>query len=272
MPEGPETTLMTERVKNMLRGKIITNLETVNGKVKGSGLQQAQLSLPMSITKVCNNGKLMWFELETKLYEKWWLFVTFGLTGGWCRNSSCQHNRLKIVCTDGTELYYRDKTNYGSMTFTNDAKVAFNKQNDRGFNLFGEEQLTSKHLIDIINTLKKDMNICVFLMEQRYLSGIGNYLKSEIIYSAKLSPWSNIKKFTSSEVNRLYHSIIYVCNRAYLANGRTSNYSDLFSSDECTFEMQMMVYNKNMDILGNNIICDQTPDKRKTYWVKDVQE
>ena len=268
MPEGPETTRMTKRVKNMFFGKIITKLETVHDKIKEKGLLQAQQELPMMITDVINNGKLMWFEMETKTGEKWWLFVTFGLTGGWCKNALYGHNRLRIVCSDGTELYYRDKINYGSLTFTNDEKVALKKQKERGFNLFGEKQLTLKKFIDIINKPKKDISICEFLMEQRYLSGIGNYLKCEILYSAKISPWNTIKSLTLSELDKVHNSIIDMCNRAYQANGRTSNYTDLFSPDECTFGEQFMVYEKKEDPLGNKIICEQTPDKRKTYWVK----
>jgi DNA-formamidopyrimidine glycosylase len=265
MPEGPEVTKITELVRKLIISKNLTSVNSMYTKLKQKGLSEIQKVLPLTIKEIKNNGKLMWFELE----DNWYIFITFGLSGGFYKSTHSK-NRLQITCDDGTILYYRDKLNYGSLTFTNDPKVIKKKFSDRGFNLFGEDKLSLEHFTALLNKPRGDPNICDFLCtKQKYLSGIGNYLKCEILYHAKLSPYKTIKTLTKSEIKKLYNSIKEVSRKALIHNGRTSNYTDLIACEDCTFETQFMVYQKSDDPL---ITCEKTPDKRKTYYVKSIQK
>ena len=40
------------------------------------------------------------------------------------------------------------------------------------------------------------------LMNQKKISGVGNYLKSEILYASKISPYRLIKDLTDSEIKK----------------------------------------------------------------------
>lgn len=286
MPEGPEVTRITERVRELIKGKTVAKLETVFGKIKEKGLQNIQKELPLTVTDVKNNGKLMWIVFQNNSKEpketeetketketkkKWWLFVTFGLVGG-LYLSDHRSNRLRFTFSDDTVLYYRDSMNYGGLTFTKESNIAMKKIKERGFNLFGEEELHLEEFVKLLKKPRTDLNVCDFLSaKQKYLSGIGNYLKCEILYFAKLSPWKTIKKLTTKEVDLLHYYVVEICKRALNANGRTSNYTDLYKPNECTFEDHFMVYQKKEDPNGNKVTCEETPDKRKTYWCKAYQ-
>jgi endonuclease-8 len=273
MPEGPEVTRMTERVRELIINNSVCKIEKVFGNVKEKGLSVIQNLLPLKVIDIRNNGKLMWIEFETDSKIKWWLLVTFGLDGGWCKNPKNAYNRLFIECTNGTKLYYKDKLNYGSLTFTKDSHIFHKKTvEERGFNMFGPEELTLEHFVCLLKASKKDLNICEFIYKkQNILSGIGNYLKCEILYFAKISPWRSIKKLSQKEIELLHYYIVEICKRSYLRYGRTNKYSDLFTDDECTFSTQFMVYDKQYDPLTNKITHEKTPDDSKTYWVKDLQ-
>jgi formamidopyrimidine-DNA glycosylase len=280
MPEGPEVTRMTERVREMMLNVDVIKIERVFGNVKEKGLSNIQSALPLRVTDVNNNGKLMWFVFESlsnvidpSRHCKWWLIVTFGLDGGWCKDPKHSYNRLVLQGINDTKLYYKDKLNYGSLTFTNDP-IIFHTRTvvERGFNLFGKEELSLDYFTELLKSSKKEQNICDFIYKkQNILSGIGNYLKCEILYFSRISPWRSIKKLSQKEIELLHYYIVEICKRSYVRNGRTNLYSDLFTADECTFDTQFMVYNKQKDPLDYKVTHEKTPDESKTYWVKELQ-
>ena len=47
-------------------------------------------------------------------------------------------------------------------------------------------------------------------MDQTKISGIGNYLRSEIMYEAEINPFSYIIDLSETEINNLYKYIISI--------------------------------------------------------------
>jgi formamidopyrimidine-DNA glycosylase len=275
MPELIEVTRMTQKVKVMLLGKTVAN---ISGNMKGTGLLAIMSALKSNegglVTNVECNGKLMWIEFLAGDVV-WWGFFTFGLEGGWCSDPQNKNNRLCIECSDGTAVYLRDRINYGSYTFTSDPKVYQKKMKERGFNLNEVNLngvLTFEKFSDIVAQLKKDVSVCDFLLtKQNIVSGIGNYLKCEILYHAHISPFRTIKNLTLEELSSLHNSIVTVCNEALKTNGRTYKYSDFYTKDQCTFEDHYAVYEKQVDPFNNTVTKEKTSDGRYTYWVKALQ-
>ena len=97
------------------------------------------------------------------------------------------------------------------------------------------------------------------LIKQNYLcSGLGNYLKSEILYDAKINPNKTIDKFSDKEIKDLYNSIIKICNIMLKNEGR-----DLKT---------LQVYERKKDKNGYDVKYEKTPDRKYTYWVPEVQK
>jgi formamidopyrimidine-DNA glycosylase len=282
MPEGVEVTIMMRCVHNLICGKRITKFsQSSKSKMTFKGLENSDLEsiFPLTVVEVSNNGKLSWIEMKDEQTDmRYWLIQSYGLKGGW-NNAKTDHSRFSITIQDDENnsektLYYNDSINYGNQLFTNDVKVFQKKLKERGIDLSGE--FTYTQFSEKLNTLRKSWNICAFLMEQKYLSGIGNYLKCEILHEAKLSPHRDISKLyinmdpndnrlTGHESQALYNAIAKVYSEALSANGGTYKYCDLIPKDECTFKCK--VYNKEIDENGNTITCEKTLDKRKTFWV-----
>jgi formamidopyrimidine-DNA glycosylase len=106
----------------------------------------------------------------------------------------------------------------------------------------------------------KTKNITVFLTDQKMLSGIGNYLKSEILYYAKISPYKNLEDLSIHKIEKLYEAIKIVPRISYNYNGlSTSNRKGYFDS-------QLKVYKKSFSLK------EKTPDKATTYWKPSEQE
>jgi len=56
--------------------------------------------------------------------------------------------------------------------------------------------------------------IKALLLDQKTLSGIGNWVGDEVLYHAKLHPEQYCDEFNDGEIKRLYESIRYVCQTA----------------------------------------------------------
>ena len=113
-------------------------------------------------------------------------------------------------------------------------------------------------------------------MNQTLLSGIGNYLKCEILYDAHISPHTMTNSLTESQKESLALSITEIVKESLEHNGRILKYSDLLSYNEDKTlkeikQFNFKVYQKEKDDIGNTVKCEETLDKRKTYWVPKIQ-
>ena len=59
-------------------------------------------------------------------------------------------------------------------------------------------------------------------LDQRFIAGIGNYLRSEILFRARLTPARHAGQLTRSEVNRLARATVSITRRAYATGGVTN--------------------------------------------------
>jgi formamidopyrimidine-DNA glycosylase len=59
--------------------------------------------------------------------------------------------------------------------------------------------------------------ICVILLDQNFISGIGNYLRSEILYHAKINPFQKFGKIINNNKQiKILYKCIYNVSRYYL--------------------------------------------------------
>jgi len=134
--------------------------------------------------------------------------------------------------------------------------------NDKNMNYQVFKKIMDKH---------KEKNIVKVLMDQKYISGIGNYLKSEILYHSGINPHNIIKNIPESKMKELYQSARLKIVGSYNKGGASlRHYADI-DDKKGQFEFTFEVYNKKVDKNGYKVIAEDTLDKRRTYWVKEKQ-
>jgi formamidopyrimidine-DNA glycosylase len=130
--------------------------------------------------------------------------------------------------------------------------------------------LNEDEIRKIYNIIKKEKNfskivsakrikrriICEFLIEQDIISGIGNYVRAEVLYAAKINPNRFIDELDDDEVERLHASIKKIVNMADSHNGlsiddKVSNYVDIYGNMG-TYPAK--VYGKKKCPLGHDIV------------------
>lgn len=115
----------------------------------------------------------------------------------------------------------------------------------------------------IINK-KPLMPIEELLSNQKMLvSGIGNYLKSEIMYAAKIAPMRYIRDISENEWKSLYKIAKKISQ--YMMKAIVNNKED-------EYESHMYVYQKKEDPYGNIIKRYTNKLGRTVHWVSEVQQ
>jgi formamidopyrimidine-DNA glycosylase len=247
MPEGPEVRVYSEIINELIKGKEIIDIIP---RKENEKLNNFKINLPLKVLKVEAIGKLMYFILENDFV----IMFTFGLTGHFSTNEIGQgivryefifnslnkkvsfsklknkldidegikHTPIKLInsLTPDNKLYYIDQLNFGKPIFGNTSTLN-KKIKTLGIDILLTE-ITQTQFIEIIRKIiikKPDLSIYEFLMNQKYLCGIGNYLSHEILYHSKISPHRQINDLELPEIKKIYRVTCKIIKWSYKTQG-----------------------------------------------------
>ena len=277
MPEGPEVKTVTDWLSLNFTGcQIIDNSKFP--QINGTYIHQIHCK-----------GKQIFFVLdllsENRDYKinkinKLYLNSRLGMTGRWS-SSNTGHirfwmkvkyfyiNNLLDVNTYEVTIYNTDTRNFGNIEVFTEYQY-INKLNDIGPDLLSDIIDSKLWYQKIKNSRIKNKYISDYLLEQKYFSGIGNYLKSEILYRAKIRPNRSLVSLTDEEINTLLKISLETIRESYLCGGLTIK--DFWSPDGKRGEFKCKIYNRDKDDFGYTIIKEYFDTDRATYWVSEIQK
>ena len=238
MPEGPEVSIVANQVRKNLVGWTLVKINTVSGpysKSPGKKYLNLRMDLKNRFKKSClssvrTKGKMLYWELTPISNENVvvndYLVFGFGMTGGFTFNKvGHTHIRFEFLFTKGNNkktLYFIDQRNFGTLTFLH--REGLNaKLNNLGPDIIkvDEDTFVKQFRHDSI----KNNEIAKAMMNQKIVSGIGNYLRAEILYRAKIPPLAKVKDLSDEQLVALYKATNEVV-REVLDNGGSPNYKD----------------------------------------------
>tara|TARA_B100000768_G_C11211862_1_gene346388 strand:+ start:173 stop:982 length:810 start_codon:yes stop_codon:yes gene_type:complete len=268
MPEGPEVKNIVNELSKFLKNKNLNSILIHSGRYSKKypdNFLEFEKKLPLKILEVKCKGKFIWFQLE----NKWSIWNTLGMSGGWNLEKS-KHSHIEFL-VENQSIFFTDVRNFGTFKFCNDESKLNKKLKSLGPDILEKEF----NLEIFMKILKKksllNKTIPEVFMNQSHISGIGNYLKSEILYKSKISPFRVINSLSIYEIETLFTNIIKIANNSYKSGGATiRNYSNI-NSEEGTYTFQFKVYQMKKDPLGNIVQKIQTKDRRTTHWVPEIQ-
>jgi len=264
MPEGPEVKTVCDKLKPVIVGFTIEKL-IASPDLKSEG---EFLSLPVRILDLKTRGKKLIFVLEGS-----YLVSGLGMTGRWTWESN-KHTKLSIslskkvsvlnsTITLKKTLYYNDIRNFGKIKHMKELKLNVGKDVLQD-NISLEE-------FKVMLAKKKRSQICSFLLDQEFLSGIGNYLKSEILYMSRIHPKRKINTLNEKEIEDLLKYCIEIPKESYKCGGLTIN--DWWSPDNSPGVFPVKVYDKNGERDENGFLIqkDTFADGRGSFFVPELQ-
>lgn len=272
MPEGPETKKFVDQLCSTLDGFTLKEIKIISGRYakhgKPEGLEDFEKLLPLKLNEISCKGKFIYWTFKDTEFNIW---NTLGMSGSWSINSP--HKRVEFIFTnlDGIDqsIYFSDIRNFGTLKFSNSKKELLKKLNSIGPDMLSDPPSIAE--FESIIYAQGSKNLCQALMDQSVISGVGNYVKAESLYLAKISPHKFCSLLSKLEIEKLYNSIRNILTESYASGGSTlKTYKDLYGNVG-SYSGRFLIYGKKTDPLGNPVLTVETPDKRTTYWVPLVQ-
>ena len=305
MPEINEVRKYADFIKKKLKDQVIIDMKILNGRYKKNGpfenYKKLKNNIPLKLIDVKTKGKLIYLIFNNNMF----LVNRLGLVGGWCflknnkynydhtdiykyykkysdkevmdkwMNNQLKHLNFEIVTNQG-KLYYYDMLSYGTLKCI-DNEDELNKL----LNILGPDIMDINTTLEVFkNQILKKNNlnkpIGNVIVNQKIISGLGNYLRADILWLSKINPFRIVKDLSNNELELIFNNSkiltwgIYDEATAYklkIINKKTklpSDYNRLF-----------FIYMQEYDIYGNKIVKKELYDgsqKRFITYVPSIQK
>jgi formamidopyrimidine-DNA glycosylase len=253
MPEGPEVREYVDYIKPLLKDNELEDFILMSGKYLTQLLNESEeetdfiskvkmlkAQLPSRILDVKSKGKKIFITLENGYI----ITFTHGMTGKWSDKES-NHSRIKLEMKNGQRgdsgVYFDDVRSFGRVN------IQTQQEAKREWRRLGPDPLTEDlDVDDFIKRLGKKARSKVggVLLDQSIISGIGNYLRCDILWYSKLDAETRLGDMTEREKRRLFKNCVNMCR--YYAGMETS--LEITPED---FGRQTFVYMQDTDPYGN---------------------
>lgn len=261
MPESAEIKLQTDALRHGVIGRTIEKAETLSGRYIKKPIAGFDKLVGYRFDGVMCYGKLIVFLLrppEDTLKPTLTGLSTLGMTGWWVLNKknayvgNLKHARLQLTLNDRL-MTFVDQRNFG--TFKLGGKDTTKKKiNELGPDI-GFDQNPSDKLFERLARYAKRKTIAEAMLDQRIFAGVGNYIRADAMYNARIDPRTPALDLTRQQVGQLWTDAFVVANVAYAKATKFQN--------SC--------YGLSVDAHGNPIESYQDRGGRTVWWCPAIQ-
>jgi endonuclease-8 len=218
MPEGPEIWRTADSLNQALKDKTITNLyfafdelKEYETKLKGERVSRVE-ARGKAIVTFFDNDLVMYS--HNQLYGKWMLSNN-GIEPDTNRSlrvalHNDQHSAYLYSASE-IEILQKDKIDGHSYIK----------------NLGPDVLHPDTSYADILGQFNSDefqnRKLTTLLLDQGFISGIGNYLRSEIMFYAKVDPHLKLKQYSDEQKEALAQASVTLSRRSYKTGGITND-------------------------------------------------
>lgn len=267
MPEIAEVKKFVTQLSAQYQGQDLSSIKVVGGRFVKEGFSMPfpswSIKYPLKNVKFHSKGKFIYWEFDDNIF----FFITLGMSGSFGKQN--KHSAIEFEFSNG-KLYFNDIRHFGTFKIVTNRSELNKKLAGLGWDPFLEPQIPS----NLIPKLRKKNfePIGKLLMDQKLFAGLGNYLRSEILYASQINPFTRTIDLSDEDLLTVARNYRTIAEDAYQHGGATlATYSDMYGIAG-TFYQQFKVYGKKRDPLGNEVISQDGPDGRTVHWVPQVQK
>jgi len=267
MPEGPECRKYAEDLARRVSSRTLRGIEIVSGrylKKEPTGIEAFSNHLPMKVVGAGVHGKFIYWILGEELS----IWSTLGMTGAWSSEET-SHTRVRFQLDDGL-VYYNDQRNFGTLKFVRGKFQLIEKLKSMGPDMLAQD--VSDETFSAAIRAKPNWEITKALMDQGLIAGVGNYIKSDSLWMAGISPKRTISSLTDQELSALNRSIKHIMRESFQSGAAAIRTYKSIDGSTGEYSRDFLVYNQTEDPDGNKVIKENTKDGRSTFWVPELQK
>jgi formamidopyrimidine-DNA glycosylase len=286
MPEVIEVKEYTDFCNKYIKNKKLLNIKILNGRYKKhspfNGFKELLKTLPLKVVETKNKGKFMYIQLRKE--ESIYIGITLGLSGGWFFNpkklkkdtyihglngsryietdiekykeSALKHLNVEFVFENGS-LYFYDQLSFGTISIFNSLEIE-KKLKTIGLDIMDLNTSFDMFQNALLHKTNLNKEIGNALMNQKYISGIGNYLRADALWLSKINPFIKVKSLSNNDVKKIYHNVRLLIwgqyNKKLGIQYGIINKSDKLPID---YNRNFFVYQQETDIYGKQVFKEK---------------
>ena len=287
MPELPEVEIVKQSLEKSIIFQKINDVLIKNRNLRFKIQNNFKNLLKnKKIVKVSRRSKYLIVHLEKEQF----LIIHFGMSGTLhllnnnnnnkytnlsfyhSKTIPKKHNHVSIQFSK-FKIIYNDPRRFGFM------KVLFSEKELNDFFIgYGPEPLSSNFNFDYLKKKLKNKkkNIKSLLLDQIFISGIGNIYANEILFYSKINPYKKGKNLNNYEIQNIIKFSKYVLKKAIKKGGSTIKNFKNAKGYSGSFQKEFKVYEReNEKCLKKNckgIIKKIVISNRSTFLCKYCQK
>ena len=208
-------------------------------------------------------------------YPVIWEYMTNNNANEWFEGA-LDHLNVEFVMNDGRKGYFYDQLSFGTLKLIERRGALEKKLRELGADMLDESTTFEVFKKVMSKKANKGKAIGNVLVNQRLVSGVGNYLRADALWMARISPFRKVGELSDVELERIYKSI------------RALMWGDLAPEDALKkgyigadfkiphdYGREFFVYMQEKDLDGRKVVKEELYEgsqKRNIYWVPEVQK
>ncbi len=218
MPEGPETRRAADRLNEALEGRVAQEVFFAFPELKR--FEQALTGRVVRNVEARGKAMLVRFRGGTNVYSHNQLYGKWHVSRAGTLPKTRRSLRFAVHGEDKSALLYS----------ASEIEVLRDQQlrTHRYLGQLGPDVLhPDTRVEDVLGRLNdprwSGRALAGILMEQSFLAGLGNYLRSEILFESEISPAMRSRDLSKSQRRKLARAILRVARRSYQTGGITND-------------------------------------------------
>ena len=287
MPELPEVEIVKQSLNKKIKLGIIKKVLVRNRNLRFKIPPNFEKNLKNKVViKIKRLSKYIILELSNQIY----LIIHLGMSGTIhlinkdsknsftntsfysTRKLPIKHNHIEILFSK-FKIIYNDPRRFGFFKIINGKKELnhfFSKLGPEPFSKFFNYSYLLK------NFKNKKKNIKNFLIDQKFVSGIGNIYASEILYYSGIDPFKEANKIAKHEYKKIINFSKIVLQDSIKKGGSSIRDFKNTSGTEGLFQNNFKVYQRNnLNCLKkkcSGVIVKKFISKRSTFFCNSCQK
>ena len=257
MPELPEVEVVKRSLINKTQNLIVKAVKINDGRLRYKiDRNKIKKIIGLRFKKISRRSKYLLFFFNKDIV----MLVHLGMTGKFFfvnrqktkyktsfyydidEDKDKKHDRIIFNLSNNQQLIYNDIRKFGFIKFFKRVSLYQNTH----LKYLGPEPLSSKFNIEYFkNYIKgKERTIKNILMDQKFVSGLGNIYVNEILFFSGVRPAKKLKKLKNIEIEKIIKFSKSIISKAIILGGSSIKNFSSSSGKKGSFQQHLSVYGK----------------------------
>ena len=289
MPELPEVEVVKRSLVNKIQNSIVKAVKINDGRLRYRvDKNKIKKIIGLRIKKISRRSKFLLFFFNNKTV----MLVHLGMTGKFFfinqkntkyktsfyydinEDKDKKHDRVIFNLSKNRKLIYNDVRKFGFIKFDQKKNV---DQNLHLKNL-GPEPLEKNFNFSYFKQyiINKNRTIKDILMDQKFISGLGNIYVNETLFYSGIKPTKKVKNLSESEIRKIIKFTKKILSKAINLGGSSIKNFSSNNGKKGSFQQYFSVYGKKGDKCSKKS-CDSNIIKivisnRATFYCNKCQK